>query len=83
MVGTSGMSYQRCVPVTARARTVPARMLGWAPGSDAHISGTVPLSTPCMAGPAPGYGTWVRLTPAAIFRSSPARCGVVPMPALA
>ncbi len=46
-------------------------------------TGTVPLRMLCMAGPEPGYGMCVTLMPAAIFSSSPARCGVVPTPALA
>jgi len=83
MVGTSGMSNQRSAPVTASGRSVPALMPGCAPGSDAHISGTVPARIAWIAGPAPGYGTCVILMPAVIFRSSAARCGVVPMPALA
>src|SRR5262249_20880673 len=70
-------------PVTASARKVPALMPGCAPGSDAHINGTVPARIAWMAGPAPGYGTCVMLMPAVIFSNSAARGGVVPMPALA
>ena len=83
MVGTSGMSYQRVGPVTASARSWPFLMLPCAPGNEPHISGTVPARMLCIAGPLPWYGTWVTMMPAVIFRSSVARCGVVPTPALA
>lgn len=73
LVGTSGMSYQRSEPVTARARTSRFRISGCAPGSEAHMTGTVPDRIACNAGPAPANGTCVMLMPVMDFSHSPAR----------
>ena len=52
-------------------------------GKAAKATCVVPLRTAWMAGPAPENGTWVISIPPTILKSSPERCGVVPIPGLA
>ena len=45
-----------------------------------NITCTCPPTRSVTAGAEPRYGTWTRSTPVIALNSSPARCGVVPLP---
>src|SRR6266436_4018000 len=79
MVGTSGRSNQRRMPVTASAFSAPDSICGCAGGSAAKATCVVPLSRAWIAGPAPENGTWVMLTSQTILNSSPDRSGAGPV----
>jgi len=67
--------------VTARPRRRASRMNGssWVRAEKNTLIS--PPSSPVSAGPPPRYGMWRMSIPARAFKSSPSRCGSVPLPA--
>ena len=80
-VGMSGSAGERIAVVTASARSLPALMYSIDEGMVAKKTCTCPPSRSVSAGPPPRYGTCTMSAPAIILNSSPATCGVLPLPA--
>ena len=81
MVGISGAAGERFAEVTAIGRNLPDLMNGIAEGIVGKMSDTCPPITSANAGALPLYGTCTMSIFAIILKSSPARCGGVPLPA--
>src|SRR5262245_60063274 len=79
-VGTSGSTGERVAGVTANGRSLPVRMCSVNDSMPSNMTCARPPSRSVSAGAAPRYGTWSMSTPAIILNSSPAMCGVVPLP---
>jgi hypothetical protein len=69
----------RFLVATPSATTLLARHCGSAAELCAKNICTSPASTAFIAGATPLYGTWTMSMPAVRFRSSPARCGMLPL----
>ena len=80
IVGSSGTVAERCAPVTASARSLPALIYGIAEAEVANISWACPAITSVSAGCAPLYGMCSIWTPVIALKSSPARCAAAPLP---
>ncbi len=80
MVGRSGSNCERFAPVTASARSLPARMWGSDEGMLSNIMFTCPPSRSVTAGALPLYGMCSMSTPAIDLNSSPERWMLVPLP---
>src|SRR5215212_1790655 len=83
MLGTSGRNGGREAVVTASARTVPAASCPTDSGPLLKDIGICPPRRSLMAGAPPLYGIPLMSNLARPFRSSPARCVEVPIPAWA
>ncbi len=81
MVGVSGSDGERCLPTTASAVSLPARMCSSTAGRSGSMICTCPPSRSATAGAAPRYGTCTILMLASMLNSSPVRWMVVPAPA--
>src|SRR6185295_16990055 len=79
----SGNRERRFAPVTASARRLFDFTCGTALTGLLNIAGTWPAIRSVLAGAAPRYGTWIKLTEAACANSTAARCVGVPRPAFA
>ena len=81
MVGTSGMPFQRLLPVTASARILPSCTRGsaiWVPMKNTSIW---PPSKSVIAAGVPLYGTCSMSMPAALSITSAGMWLAVPRPA--
>ncbi len=76
MLGTSGSATRRTSPQCASTRTLPAFTCCATVAGPVDSASTCPPSSPTMAGPAPVYGTWTSLTPAAPANISIGTCMV-------
>src|SRR6202162_4636629 len=81
MLGTSGKNGARAAVVTASALTVPAAIWPTDSGPLLNDSGICPPSRSLTAGAPPLYGIAAISILARFFRSSPAKCAEVPVPA--
>src|SRR4051812_22061770 len=80
MLGTCGSACERTLLVTARARSLPALICGTAGGNEVNAMGVCPAIVECTAKPALLNGTCTRSRPSDWRKSSPIRCGGVPVP---
>src|SRR6516165_368736 len=69
--GNIGSASDRVAVVTAKARSLPALMCSIDAAMSVNVTWICPPSRSVIAGPAPRYGTCVRLTPVIILNSSP------------
>src|ERR1700710_1870265 len=83
MLGTSGRNETRLPVVTASARTVPAASCPTDSGPLLNDIGISPPNKSLIAGAPPLYGIALISILASDFRSSPAICVDVPVPAWA
>ncbi len=81
MVGTSGSSARRLVPVVPNARSLPLRICGKAVLSGQNMMSTTPPSRSTIAGAEPLYGIWVMRVPVIDLKTSAAMCCGLPEPA--
>src|SRR5262249_31157259 len=80
LVGKSGRSVERLLASKASPRNLPSLILLIAGGRAVNQSGVGPPSGDVPAGAAPGNGTITRSGAYFSLKSSPARCGVEPVP---
>ena len=79
-VGTSGNAADRLAPGTPSPTSLPAFTYCCAVATAVKTSGICPPMTSMIACPPPLYGMCSSAMPVRCFRSSPARCGVPPVP---
>ena len=81
MVGTSGRTALRRVPLVPSTLSRPLLMCGTTWISDGITICAWPAMTSAIAGPPPLYGTCTTSIPAWIMNSAQARCCRLPTPA--
>src|SRR5258708_23512319 len=79
IVGTSGNTRERCVPVKASARKRPALICGAVDVPDI-ITATSPATVAVVAGAPPLYGMWTMSIPARALSRSIVRSCWLPFP---
>src|SRR5450631_1919594 len=83
IVGISGRDGRRWLDATASSLRLPASTSGRETPRLSNIRSTSPASRPASAGADPRYGMVRSFTLAITWKSSAARCEVVPMPCVA
>ena len=80
IVGSSGMSFERSGPATARSLSLPPSDIDFADGGPVSMTSTTPATTSVIAGAVPRYGTWLSCVCVLSLNSSIPRCIALPVP---